>query len=68
MTDERYEPVSCDYHDQLEAAAADRDPDLIYAFRDPEFEHLHGLARFQSLERRIRGSRETRTSPGNGTN
>ena len=21
MTDERYEPVSCDYHDQLEAAA-----------------------------------------------
>ena len=42
--------------DQLEAAAADRDPDLIYAFRDPEFQHLRELARFQSLERRIRGS------------
>jgi DNA-binding winged helix-turn-helix (wHTH) protein/tetratricopeptide (TPR) repeat protein len=54
--------------DQLEAAAADRDPDLIYAFRDPEFEHLRGLARFQSLERRIRGSDEPRTSAGKGTN
>jgi len=24
MTEERYEPVSCDYHDQLEAAAMHR--------------------------------------------
>lgn len=26
MTEERYEPVSCDYHDQLEAAAMHRNP------------------------------------------
>ena len=26
MTEERYEPVSCDYHDQLEAAAIRRTP------------------------------------------
>ena len=26
MTEERYEPVSCDYHDELEAAAMHRRP------------------------------------------
>ena len=26
MSEERYEPVSCDYHDQLEAAAMHRTP------------------------------------------
>jgi Rho-binding antiterminator len=26
MTEERYEPVSCDYHDQLEAAAMHKTP------------------------------------------
>jgi Rho-binding antiterminator len=26
MSDERYEPVSCDYHDQLEAAAMHKQP------------------------------------------
>ena len=26
MTEERYEPVSCDYHDELEAAAMHRTP------------------------------------------
>lgn len=26
MTEERYEPVSCDYHDQLEAAAMHKSP------------------------------------------
>jgi len=26
MAEERYEPVSCDYHDQLEAAAMHRTP------------------------------------------
>jgi Rho-binding antiterminator len=26
MTEERYEPVSCDYHDQLEAAAMHKKP------------------------------------------
>ena len=26
MAEDRYEPVSCDYHDELEAAAMHRDP------------------------------------------
>jgi Rho-binding antiterminator len=26
MSDERYEPVSCDYHDELEAAAMHKQP------------------------------------------
>ena len=26
MPEDRYEPVSCDYHDQLEAAAVHRNP------------------------------------------
>ncbi|HEX2834771.1 MAG TPA: Rho-binding antiterminator [Thermoanaerobaculia bacterium] len=26
MTEERYEPISCDYHDQLEAAAMHKNP------------------------------------------
>jgi hypothetical protein len=39
--------------DWLEAAAAERDPDLIYALRDPEFERMRGAPRFAALARRI---------------
>lgn len=42
--------------DWLEASASERDPDLIYALRDPDFDRLRDWPRFTRLERRIRGS------------
>ena len=39
----------------LEAAASRHDPDLPFAFRDPEFVRLRDAPRFKALERRIRG-------------
>jgi len=43
--------------DWLETAAAERDPDLIYALRDPDFDRLRESPRFVALERRIISSR-----------
>jgi DNA-binding winged helix-turn-helix (wHTH) protein len=39
----------------LETAAAERDPDLIYALRDPDFDRLRESPRFVAIERRTIG-------------
>ena len=39
----------------LEKAAFDRDPELVYALRDPDFDRLHGRDEFDALDRRVRG-------------
>ena len=39
----------------LETAAFDRDPELVYALRDPDFDGLHGRDEFDALDRRVRG-------------
>ena len=46
MTEERYEPVSCDYHDQLEAAAMHRSEVEL------EFD-LHGVTQKERAASRV---------------
>jgi DNA-binding winged helix-turn-helix (wHTH) protein/tetratricopeptide (TPR) repeat protein len=43
--------------DWLETAADERDPELLYVLRDPDFARLRGAPRFTALERRIQGVR-----------
>jgi DNA-binding winged helix-turn-helix (wHTH) protein len=43
--------------DWLEAAADERDPELLYLLRDPDVTPLRGLPRFTALERRVHGVR-----------
>jgi DNA-binding winged helix-turn-helix (wHTH) protein/tetratricopeptide (TPR) repeat protein len=38
----------------LERAAAERDPSLVYALRDPEFDRLRAMPRYRALEARVR--------------
>jgi DNA-binding winged helix-turn-helix (wHTH) protein/Flp pilus assembly protein TadD len=39
----------------LERAANEKDPDLVYALGDSEFDELRALARFRAIDARVRG-------------
>jgi DNA-binding winged helix-turn-helix (wHTH) protein/tetratricopeptide (TPR) repeat protein len=49
--------------DWLETAAAERDPDLVYALRDPDFDRLRDSPRFVALERRLHVDRAASSGP-----
>lgn len=40
----------------LQRAAAERDPDLLYDLRDPDFDEIRSQPAFQAVEERVRGS------------